>query len=201
MDWIILVVTIIAYGIIVAVIMKNKGTGAKSQSFFTNLLWAVLDTLVYITAVEEESSSLMLVFGCILGSFSTSLLLIKYDKKKEWTRDESITLIIVFVIIFFWIYSGSNLLGLILAVIAEIIAGWPQMKKSWKKPGSRMMLTSYSLFIIVYVLSIINSPDWQLKNIIFPISFFIYCIGDTLPLMIKWGKIEKRYKSIKKVTT
>ena len=201
MEWIILIVTITAYIILMAVIMKKKGAGVKNQSFFTNLLWAILDILVYITAVEEESSSLMLVFGCILGSFSISLLLIKYDKKKEWTKDESITLIIVCLVIFFWIYSGSNLLGLILAVIAEIIAGWPQMKKSWKKPGSRMILTSYSLFIIVYILSIINSPDWQLKNVIFPIAFFIYCIGDTLPLIIKWGKIEKRYISINKKVT
>ncbi len=197
MDWLILTVTISAYAILIVGIFKKRGM--KSQSFFTNLLWSILDVLVYITAIEEQSSSLMLVFGCILGSFSVSILLIKYDKKKRWTKDESITLSIVFVVVFLWLYSGSNLLGLTLAVIAEIIAGWPQMKKSWKKPGSRITLTSYVLFLVVYILSIYNAPDWQLKNVIFPVAFFIYCIGDTLPLIIKWWKIEKRSESIKRI--
>jgi hypothetical protein len=197
MDWLILTVTILAYGILIAGIFQKKGM--KSQSFFTNLLWAILDVLVYIAAFEEQSSSLMLVFGCILGSLTVSILLLKYDKKKKWTKDESITLLIVCLVVFLWLYSGSNLLGLTLAVIAEIIAGWPQMKKSWKKPGSRLTLLSYFLFLIVYSLSIYNSPDWQLKNVIFPIAFFVYCIGDTLPLIIKWWKIERRNKLIKSI--
>lgn len=197
MDWLILTVTISAYAILIVGIFKKRGM--KSQSFFTNLLWAILDVLVYFAAFEEQSSSLMLVFGCILGSFTVSILLLVYDKRKKWTKDESITLSIICVVVFLWIYSGSNLLGLTLAVIAEIIAGWPQMKKSWKKPGSRLTLISYVLFLIVYSLSIYNSPDWQLKNVIFPIAFFVYCIGDTLPLIIKWWKIEKRSELIKNI--
>ena len=140
-----------------------------------------------------------MVGGGAVCSIFLSLLLIKYDKSKKWTGDETQATIIIFFIVFLWRLSGSNLLGLTLAIIAEIIAGWPQMKRSWINPGTRLTLISYVLFLISYVLAIFNSPDWQIKNILFPIVFLLYCIGDTLPLIKKWWQIKKRFNLIQKM--
>lgn len=198
MDWIILVTTISAYGILI--IETFRGKGIKSQSFFTYLLWAILDIIVFITIQEENSSSLVLVFSCVFCSVLMSILLFKYDKSKKWGDEETRTLFSIVIVVLIWIFSKSNILTLALAIIAELIAGWPQMKRSWKNPGTRMTLVSYSLFLIIYILSVFNSPDWQLKNVLFPIAFFIYCIGDTFPLIKKWWKIERRYIEIKKLS-
>jgi len=196
MDWIILVTTISAYGILI--VETFRGKGIKSQSFFTYLLWAVLDIIVFITIKEERGSSLILVFGCVFCSILMSILLFKYDKSKQWKDEETRTLFSIVIVVLIWVFSKSNILALTLAIIAELIAGWPQMKRSWKNPGTRMTLASYSLFLIIYTLSVFNAPDWQLKNVLFPVTFFIYCIGDTFPLIKKWIKIERRYIEIKK---
>lgn len=195
MDWIIVVILFMAYAILIPESLRKRGL--KSQSFFTYLLWVILDIVTFIAAVETGSDSLMLIFGCILFSSFLSFIFFKYDKEKKWGDDESATMIMIILVIIIWGLSQSNLLGLVLAVIAEIIAGWPQMKKSWKCPGTRWTLASYLLFIVGYMLSVLNSKNWELQNILFPLSFFIYCIGDTIPLIRKWWKIWNRYKKIK----
>ena len=51
LDWIITIVTILAIVILIVETLRKRGT--KSQSFFTYLLWAILDILVFITSTEE----------------------------------------------------------------------------------------------------------------------------------------------------
>jgi len=50
-DFVIFVVTIIAYIILIVDILKNNGI---SQNFFTWILWAILDGILLITIYEEE---------------------------------------------------------------------------------------------------------------------------------------------------
>ncbi len=195
-DWIVFVVTVSAYLILIFDTFHRRGV--RSQSFFTHSLWAMIDIILFILIEEENGSSLMLVSLCVLFSLIMSILLIKYDKEKKWTESETQTLITIILVILFWLYSGSNLLGLILAVMAEIVAGWPQMKKSWESPGTRLTLLSYVLFLASYSISVWKAEDWQPKNVLFPLSFLVYCLFDTLPLIIKWWKIEKRYEHIRK---
>ena len=195
-DWLIVIITTSAFVFLWIGIAKKRDI--KCLSLFTNFMWTILDVLIYVILIEERSSCLMLGLGCAFGSFLTSLFLIKYDKKKKWGKNETYTLIVVLMVVCLWLYSGSNILGLTLAVVAEIVAGWPQMEKSWIKPGSRYVLVSYVLFLIVYIFSVFSAPNWELENIFFPSAFSIYCILDTLPLIIKWQKIIKRYNRMKK---
>ncbi len=183
LNWLIFIGTISAYIIMIAGIIKNKG---KGQNFFTWLLWAVLDLLLYILTEEEKGSCLSLVFGCVLGSSITTLFLIRYEIK--WKQKEWITLTTTSIFVTIWIYSGSNTLGLVLAVVSQLIAGWPLMEESWKNPEDGLTLISYLIFILVYCLSILDSPNWEIQNVLFPIAFLIYSIGDTFPLIKKWWK-------------
>ena len=192
MDWLILIVMLSANIILINETRRKRGT--KSQSFYTCLLWAGLDVLIFIVIEKLNSSSAMLVFISVIFSSKMSLLLYKCDKDKKWTEDETRTSIIIIFVLLFWWWSNSDLLGLILAVIAEIVAGLPQMKKSWTNPGTRFTLISYLLFLAGYSLSVLKLEDLEIKNMLFPSAFFVYCIGDTFPLVIKWGKVFKRYK-------
>ena len=195
MDWLVLIVMFSANIILIRETRRKRGT--KSQSFYTCLLWTALDILIFVVIEKLESSSAMLVFIGVLFSSKMSLLLFKYDKDKKWTEDESKTSVVIVLVLFFWWLSNSNLLGLILAVIAEIVAGLPQMKKSWTNPGTRFTLISYLLFLAGYSLSILKLEKIEIKDILFPSAFFIYCVGDTYPLILKWWKISKRYKKLK----
>jgi hypothetical protein len=186
-DFIIFIITISAYIIMVIGIKKNNG---KGQNFFTWLLWTVLDILLLITAILEKSSSAILILSCVIGSFITTLFLISY-KKMNWTWHETFTLITTVTFVILWIYSQSNLLGLILMVIAQLIAGWPLMRESWINPESKYNLASYLVFMFGYILTIYSSPNLEIQNILFPVAFLIYTLGDTYPLLKKWIKDRK----------
>lgn len=181
-DWIIFTVTIIAYIILVVDVIKNNG---KSQNFFTWFLWGILDSILLITTFREKGSDLAIITGCVIGSFFVAISLL-FVKKIKWRKDESQILLLVIITMIIWIWSGSNLVGIVFAVASEMIAGIPLMKASWQNPGSRLTLVSYLFFIVSYVLSIISAPNWEIENVLFPVAFLIYSIGDTFPLIQKW---------------
>ena len=187
-DWIIFTVTIIAYIILVVDVIKNNG---KSQNFFTWFLWGILDSILLISTFKEKGSDLAIIVGCVIGSFFVAISLL-FVKKIKWRKDESQILLLVIITMIIWIWSGSNLVGIIFAVASEMIAGIPLMKASWKNPGSRLTLASYLFFIVSYFLSIISAPNWEIENVLFPVAFLIYSIGDTFPLIQKWWIKRKK---------
>lgn len=191
--WIIFAVTIFAYFVLWVDIIKNNG---RSQNFFTWFLWGILDSVLFITTYVEEGCDLPIIGACAIGSFiiAFSLLL---TKKIKWRKDESQILWLIIATVIIWLWSGSNLVGIIFAVASEMIAGIPLMRASWKNPGSRLTLVSYLIFLISYILSISDSPTWEIKNVLFPIAFLVYSIGDTSPLITKWWKIWKRYRRLR----
>lgn len=191
LGWISLLLTFIAYILMNIGIAKNNGRG---QKFFSWFIWIWLDILLFLTVQENNGHCLFLVFGCIIWSTITTLLLIKY-KKWEWSILETRVLIMTIIFVIIWQISGSGTLGITLAVSAQLIAGWPLMKESWENPGSGITLISYIIFIFVYLLMIIESPNWEIQNSLFPSAFFLYTIADTLPLLKKWFK--KIYPMIK----
>lgn len=192
-DWIIFAVTLVAYLILIIDILKNNG---RSQNFFTWFLWGILDSILFITSYNENASDLAIIAGCTLGSFLTAIFLI-FVMKIKWLKKETWILVLVFITTTIWLWSKSNLVGIITAVGSEIIAGILLMEESWKRPGSRLTLVSYLLFLISYILSISNAPNWDIENVLFPIAFLIYSIGDTIPLIIKWWKIYKKIYKFK----
>ena len=192
-DWVIFAVTIFAYFILEADIIKNNG---RSQNFFTWFLWGILDSLLLITTYKENGSDIPIIAGCVIGSFFMAFSLL-FVKKIKWRKSENRILLLVVMTVIIWLWSGSNLVGIIFAVVSEMIAGIPLMRASWKNPGSRLTLASYVCFFGSYILSIAIAPNWSIENVLFPISFLIYSIGDTIPLVKKWWEIVKRYNQMK----
>ena len=194
-DWIIFAVTTIAYLILIADIFINNGV---SQNFFTWLLWGVLDSILLITTYKENGADIAIIFSCAMCSFLVAICL-ALIKKIKWRKSESRIFSLLVATVVIWLWSGSNLVGIIFAITSEMIAGIPLMRSSWKNPGSRLTLASYLCFFISYIISIYNSPNWDIENVLFPLSFLIYSIGDTTPLVKKWWRIYERYNKIQRV--
>jgi len=178
-------VTIIAYFILVIDIIKNKDKTTESQSFFTWFLWLILDYVLFIATDKVHGSDLPLIYGSVIGSFSISVSLL-FMKKIKWGENEWINLILVIITLFFWFITRSAKVGIVFAVASEIIAGIQQMKASWRNPGTKLTLVSYVFFIASYVLALLDAPNWNIENTLFPLAFLIYCIGDTTPLIKKY---------------
>lgn len=187
-DWIIFAVVGIAYYILMVDIKIYNGV---KQSFFTWLLWGILDSILTVITYQKGGSDLPIIAGCALGSFSIAIFLF-IKKKRKWRKEERKTLCWVSAATTIWLLSGNSDIAIMSAVIAEIIAGIPLMRASWKKAGSLYTLISYLLFLVSYILSIYSSPDWKIENVSFPIAFLIFSFGDTTPLVIKWVILRNR---------
>jgi|GEM_PF-3830251 len=183
---VITIIIVLAYYLNLIWIKRKQGRG---QKIFSWLLWTILDLILLVASKENESHFTFLVLVNLMGSSMTTIFLFKY-KNWEWGHNENIVLIIISIFLFIWWVSSSILLGLTMAVFAQLIAGWPLFKESWERPQTGLMLISFILFNIGYLLMIIDSPNWEVANVIFPIAFFLYTIGDTFPLLRKWGKEE-----------
>ena len=198
MDWIIFAVTIVAIAFLIIDIKIYNGT---SNSFFTWLLWGILDSILFVTTYKEKGTDLPLLAGSVIGSFTVSFYLF-ITKRRKWTEEESLILglVIATMAIWFvsWLIFKNNIIGIISAVTAEMLAGIPLMKASWKKPGSRYTLVSYLFFLASYILTLAHTEVWRIENFLFPLSFLIYSVGDTSPLIRKWWRIQHRYFLIKK---
>ena len=183
--------------ITIAYLILNRGiyiTRGKGQNSFTWALWGVLDLILYFKIKEEDGLSAMLALGCVIGSLFTSLHLFKY--KKEWTKNENRTLYFIGVIVLMMIFSFSAKTIIIIAVIAEMVSGWPLMVDTWKNPdNSGYTLMSYLVFLLGYFLNVTENyvlypnqvfGDKFVENMLFPIAFIIFSFFDTLPLVIAW---------------
>ena len=194
--WVIFVVTILAYIFLAIDIWMYNGI---SQSFFTWFLWGILDTILFMTTYAEKGEDLAILAGCVIGSFSLSIFLF-IIKKRKWGDEENMILGLIFITVIIWVtswfISKSNTIGIFFAVIAEMLAGIPLMKASWKKPGSRYTLVSYLLFLASYIITLITIETWEIKNSLFSLAFLIYGVGDTSPLIRKWYKILIRYRRL-----
>ncbi len=188
LGWIGFCSTILAYIINIVGIKKNQG---KGQKIFTWILWVILDGLLFIVSEQEDSHCLFLISINLICSLITVVFLLKY-KNWVWSDSETVTSILTPIFILFWIYSGSGSFGIFMAVVVQLIAGWPLMRESWKNPETGFTLVSYIIFVIVYLLAIIEAPNWELQNMLFPGAFFMYTLADTYPLLKKWYK-ESHY--------
>ena len=184
MDWIIYVCTVLCYLCLVIGIIKNKG---KGQNFYTWVLWFILDIILLTTTYDEKGKSIVMIFPCLLGSFSISLLLIK---KRVWTKEELVTSILIFITVVVWL-SVSDLYGIIFAVISQLIAGWPLTKECYKHPEPGWTLIGYVLFIISCILMIFQDSELGLWDKLFPIALGLQTVVDIIPLI--WKLLKKDY--------
>ena len=185
-------VTIIAFIILNWGIFKTK---AKGQNFFTWLTWSIFDLILYIKIKEENGLASALVLAFVIGSLTTSIILFLY--KKKWLKDDNKTLYLIVILLVLLFIPNSERTIIIIAIISEVIAGWPLLKETWQNPDeSGYTLTSYMFFLFGYILTIIENfiiyPIDEIfgiifvENMMFPFTFILYSFFDTFPLLKIW---------------
>ena len=216
-------IVIIGYWILNKGFRKNR---ARGQNFLTWFLWGIIDLILYIKIKEISGFATVLALAEVFGCFITSIyilyfytlryrrIIIKYNLKtkilifirivlKKWTRNESRTGILtgILIVMLFFVKETRSIIAL--GVLAEMAAGWPLLKETWKDPDpSGYTLTSYLVFLLGYILAIykcfaiypINEVFGEtfIENMFFPIAFIIYSVFDTFPLIRIWLKKYKK---------
>lgn len=134
----------------------------KIHSFASWAMFAVLD---YITAwmLWSEGGNWLLAFFLALGCTSISILLL-YARAVRWGKFEGLTLLLVSLVCLVWIFYG-NTIGAIAGIVANVTAGAPQFKDSWKIPDIRLV-PIWFLFVIANTCVFFAGEGWGRESFI-----------------------------------
>lgn len=192
-DFIIFWATISGYLLLAYGNVINNG---KGQSLFSWLLWMSLDLILVKTTHDAHgaSESMVLMYTSLFGSTMISISFLFIKKKAEWKNTETITLILMITTVIVWGTTNSPEQAILSAVIAQVIAGIPEIKESWRDPEPTWTLASDILFVFAYSITTFSSSVWNVENKLFAGVLGIYTIICMVPLVLEIFGIENKFK-------
>lgn len=169
-DWLIFFLTEIAYASLILVIIKFKND--LSLVFNTWALYFIVDLITTITSIKEEGSYVML-FGYTTGSFIIAAILF-FQRRFCWKKFDYWITSLVIICIIAWVCCG-NFIALIFGVASETIIGIDLLYRTYRSPQVKHNLFSYTIFLIVSILTLIKAPEFTFEHVGFAISEIILC--------------------------
>jgi hypothetical protein len=146
--------------------------GTVKQNFATWVLWGLLDGLASASMFVQDGNwqlPAMYVLGCSVILIS---ILIK-DGIFIWTRFETYVGLLVLACIVGWIQSGPRF-ATIFSSVAMVIASFPQIVDSWKKPHEVPVFV-YIGYFVVNLLSAIGGKSWTIEERFYPLMCVFIC--------------------------
>lgn len=185
--WIRFILSIIPFTPLIIGIVKRKD---KSHTFFTWLLYLILDCITLFSGLKNRAYIDPMLFGFSVCSLIMSSILFYQRKFALIGKIEMITIILIIICIIVWNLFGSYL-ALICSILSESIVGIYLIIQTFKYPRVKYNLIGYIGFLIVSILSIIFTVNWTIEEVGYAISETILNFIILIPLIKKWWKIKK----------
>jgi len=157
-----------AYIPLIVGIVKNK----VEQSFAAFLLWAMLDSIATATTILQDGN-FWLPLGYAVGSGVIALLLVA-KKQVSWSWIETMTFLLVIICILVWYTSGEQA-GIVSSSLAVVIASFPQMVETYKKPIATPV-GPYVIFLVANILSFMAGKSWSIEERFYPACAVFLCM-------------------------
>jgi hypothetical protein len=126
--------TLAAYILLARLLKKDNPEDISFSSF---MLWTILDSIAFLT-IFIKGGFWFLPLAFVTGSGSIAYMLYKMGKI-SWGSLDFFIICLVAICIAVWARSGE-LNAIITATVATVLAGIPQVYKSWKSPDKRTTL-------------------------------------------------------------
>ncbi len=185
-----LVLAIIAIGLAslgyIPYILDIKSGKTKPHAFS----WFIWSLDSYIAGFTQLSS------GGGIGSFITitaatlSLWIAYMGYRKsgiKYTRSDWISLYIALFAIPLWILTKQPLLAVLIISFIDVVAFWPTIRKSLKRPDQETIGT-YILSTIKHTLTVVAQQNYNLVTVFYPATLAIFTA--LLVAMLAKGKIK-----------
>jgi hypothetical protein len=115
-----------------------------------------------------------------------------------WQRSDIICYLLLAIDLLIWWQTGSALYGLCLTMLADFIAFWPTLYKTWKLPNSETQLWYWS-GVVASSLSVIAAGSMGL-NVVFPLYLAAINLAEVLLITrLRWWQFS--FGRIKRYTT
>lgn len=161
------------------VVTTAKGTG-EGLSFTTFALWSVLAWITAFSMLKQGANpSVPMMYG--FGAMATAIVLV-CKGRFDWTTQDTIVTILVFVCVALWIVSGAKW-ALIASVIAAVIASIPFVIMTWKNPATSPIIPN-SGFLLANTLMLVSAKAWTLEDRLYSVVNVAVCSLIVIPWLL-----------------
>ena len=164
--------------------------GKTKPHAFSWLIWGVLTIIVFIIQLQNSGGMASWVAGTT-GIISLFIFFISIKKGEKSIKPfDWLSLILAFVIIFFWIFAKNPLLSVILVSCIDVIGFLPTFRKSYLKPFEETLSTQV-ISTIKHGLTIFALSELSLVTSFYPIVLFISTLAFSIMLLIRRSVVGK----------
>lgn len=100
-----------------------------------------------------------------------------------WSRTDTWCAFACVITVALWQTTNSAILGLVGAMVADIIAGIPQVLKNWKSPHEEVVLP-WLMFSIGNALNLGSVPNWDSTLWVYPVYMAVMSFLIVLPVIV-----------------
>ncbi|MBI2474271.1 MAG: hypothetical protein HYV68_01080 [Candidatus Taylorbacteria bacterium] len=145
--------------------------GTTRPNIVTSSVWTLLQGIV-VAAQWSAGASWSIILPAVLcfnTAFVTVLCLRGYGYKNYGLIDK-LCFVLALLAIVLWQITANPLVGLLLAIVADLLATVPTIVKTYKEPRSES-LPAWLMSIVASVLALISTTRLDVANVAYPIYF------------------------------
>ena len=159
--------------------------GKTHPHIYSWTLWCILTVLITalqvkggagISALVTASAGLLCVGVIVLGL---------KGGKRDITTSDTVTAILSLTAMGFWLVVDQPLTAMVLAVLADLLAFYPTVRKSWHRPHSET-LSLYATNTLRFSLALIAVENYTLLAMLWPAAWVV--ANGLFSLMLVWRR-------------
>lgn len=165
------ILALISFSIIIAVTIPYMIDIVKGRAKPARAARTMLLLLIIVTLAQQHSLGSGLTVALTVGEIVSSILLFGLAIKHGvggLSRNDLICYLLLMLSLVVWWQTGNALLALHLSIVADTIAFWPTLEKTWRDPKSETSLFFWGGVIAPWF-SIAAGGSLAYSVIVFPV--------------------------------
>ena len=180
-----IVLTFVAYIPYYRDILKGK----THPHIYSWSLWGLLTILLVALQIQGgagvatwvTAAAGLLCLGVVTLSFKHG--------KKDITVSDTIVAILSLLAICFWLVADQPIVSIVLVVIADLLAFYPTVRKSWHKPHAET-LSLYATNTLRFTLALLAVESYTILSSLWLVSWVVACGLFSIMLVIRRRQIK-----------
>jgi hypothetical protein len=153
------------------------------------LLWSIAPLIAFVAEIKQGVGILSLT--TFIVGFMPMLIFISsfVNKKAQWrlTKFDVLCGVLSVAGLVLWLITNVGNIAIVCSILADAIAGFPTIVKSYKEPESENDLP-FTLGVVNSGIAILVISEWNIQNYAFPVYLFFINLLIAILIRSKIGR-------------
>ncbi len=146
--------------------------GKTHPHIYSWSLWGLLTILIVALQIKGGAGMAAMVTAAA-GILCVGVVVLGVRSgKKDITTSDTVTAVLALIAIGFWLIADQPIVSIILVVVADLLAFYPTVRKSWNKPHSET-LSLYVTNTIRFTLALLAVESYTLLAMLWPAAWVV----------------------------